>query len=123
MKIRINQVIFTIIIVFLIVSVSCEKEKKFPDGRFIGTWVSVDKRDSLIFISDDILMRPAADGIKHTYIYNYTNDSITLQYKGPYLILVEPSTHSYFLSGDNLEIDFTNGGYGFDRDVIDFKRE
>jgi hypothetical protein len=111
------------IVTFFVALISCEKEKTYPDGRFVGTWVSVDKKDTLIFISDDIMMRPATDGIQHTYIYNYTNDSITLQYKGPYLILVEPSTHYYFLGGDNLEIDFTNGGYGFNRDVIDFKRE
>lgn len=123
MSIKIKQTIFSLIIALLMVSVSCEKEKKYPDGRFIGTWISSDMQDSLIFISDDILMHPAADGIQHTYIYSFTNDSITIQYKGPYFILVEPSTHHYILARDNLEIDFTNGGYGFDRDVIEFKKE
>ncbi len=123
MKGKLNSFFLSILFITFSVLLSCEKEKEYPDGRFIGTWVSVSQQDSLIFVSDDILFHPAADGLKHTYIYNYTNDSITLQYKGPYMILVEPSTHSYFLDGNDMGIDFTNGGYGFNREVIDYKRE
>ena len=125
MKKILNYTLPGILLLFLAVTLSCEKEneKDYPDGRFIGTWASLDQQDTLIFISDDILFRPLSDGLKHTYIYNYTNDSITLQYKGPYMILVEPSTHLYFLDGNNLEIDFINGGYGFNRELISFKRE
>lgn len=109
--------------IFFAIVLSCEKEKEYPDGRFIGTWVSLDQQVTLIFISDDIFLRPAYDGIKHTFIYSYTNDSITAQYNGPNMILVEPSIHFYILDGNNLEINFANGGYGFNRDVIGFKRE
>ena len=125
MKKFLNYTLPGILLLFLVIFSSCEKEKEkvYPDGRFIGTWVSVSQQDTLIFVSDDILFHPAADRLKHTYIYNYTNDSITMQYKGPYMILVGPSTHSYFMDGNNLEIDFTNGGYGFNREVVSFKRE
>ena len=118
-----NYTLPGIFLFFLAIGLSCEKEKEYPDGRFIGTWVSLDQQVTLIFISDDIFLRSAYDGIKHTFIYSYTNDSITAQYKGPNMILVQPSTHHYELKGNSLRIDYTNGSYGFEKKVLDYSKD
>ncbi len=56
--------------------------------------------------------------------YNFTikDEKITLQYAGPYYIYVKPSTHSIKLKNDELTIDFTNGCYGFEKEVYVFTK-
>ena len=107
----------------LVSIIACEKESNFPDGRFIGTWVSTDQIDTLIFLSDNDFVKPFYDGINHSFIYSYTNDSITIQYKGPNKILVQPTTHHFELKRKELLIDFTRSCYGFNQKEIEYNKE
>jgi len=96
--------IFVLAVVLLQVTESCKKDS-LPDGRFIGTWVSEDKTDTLYFINDNTFKMPHYDRILHTYTYTYDKDSITIQYAGPNMILLPPSTHHYTLSHSTFTID------------------
>ena len=59
----------------------------------------------MIFIDDHTFKKPFYDQLLHTFEYNYTEDSITIQYAGPNMILVRPSTHHYTLTHSTLIID------------------
>jgi len=98
---------------FLQVFMSCNKDS-LPDGRFIGTWVSEEKNDTMFIIDDYTFKKPRPDGLLHTYVYSYTEDSITIQYSGPNLVLVRPSTHHYTLTHSTLIIDLYKVNYGFE---------
>ena len=100
-------------ILLLQVFISCNKES-LPDGRFIGTWIAEDKTDTLYFIDDQTFKSPRAEGVLHTFVYSYTQDSITIQYAGPNFVLVRPSTHHYTLTHSNLIIDLDKINYGFE---------
>ena len=102
---------------------SCEKESNLPDGKFIGTWISTNTQDNLNFLSDSVFTKQFYDGLDHPFIYSYTYDSITIQYKGPLYILVLPTTHHYEFKEKELLIDFANGCYGFDKKVIKYIRK
>lgn len=110
MKIRSTSLIS---ILFLQVFISCNKDS-LPDGRFIGTWVSEDKTDTLFFIDDHTFKKPAYDRLLHTYVYSYTEDSITIQYAGPNFVLARPSTHHYTFTHSTLIIDLYKVNYGFE---------
>lgn len=98
-------------ILFSQVFISCNKDS-LPDGRFVGTWVSEEKTDTMIFIDDNTFKKPRPDGLLHTYVYSYTEDSITIQYAGPNLILTRPSTHQYTLTNSTLIIDLYKSNNG-----------
>jgi hypothetical protein len=105
---------YILIAVFFVVLVSCEKEFE-PDGRFIGTWeILTPDHDTLLFSDESSFSRKFYDGLLHSFKYSYDSDSITIQYSGPNLILVQPSTHHYEFKNNQLLIDFTNGCYGFE---------
>ena len=116
-----------LIFIYLCLLSSCQKETLLSDGRFIGSWISTELDDTLIFLSDTVFEKPIKFtthvGINHRYIYNYTFNNITIQYLGPHKILVQPSTHHYKLRRNELIINFTNGCYTFERKEIKFIRE
>ena len=56
------------------------------------------------------------------YSYSIIDSKITLQYKGPEKLLVQPSIHSIKLKNNELTIDFTNGCHGFEKEVYIFKK-
>lgn len=118
MKIRFVSLIA---LLFLQVFIACTKDS-LPDGRFIGTWVSEDNADTIIFINDNSFKSPRYDRVMHIFGYSYDNDSITIQYQGPNKILVQPSTHHYSLSNSLLTIDFSKVNYGFERKRFSFKK-
>lgn len=102
MKLKI--LILVMVVALFQVSESCKKDA-FPDGRFIGTWITEDKADTLYFIDDNSFKTPRGDGLLHTYTYRYDEDSITIQYAGPHLVLLPPSTHHYTLTRSTLILD------------------
>jgi hypothetical protein len=105
-----------VIPLFLLI-ISCEKED-FTGNMILGTWISTDKMDTLKFLDNQTFKKSY-----HTFLYSRNNGSITIQYSGPYYILVSPSTHNYSLNINKLKIDFTNGCYGFDSEIITFIRQ
>lgn len=108
-------------ILFLQVFISCNKDS-ILDGRFIGTWISEDKTDTLFFIDDHTFQQPAYDRVLHSYAYSYTEDSITIQYAGPNMILVRPSTHHYTLTNSTLILDLYKINYGFEPVKKEYKK-
>ncbi|MEI6090224.1 MAG: hypothetical protein WCR42_07220 [bacterium] len=100
---------------------SCE-EKKIPDGRFIGSWVSTDLTDTLQFKDETNFIRFRKSGFYDFFEYSYTNDSITVAYTGPMKILTRPTTHRYTLKNGQLMIDFTNECFGFESRVINYNK-
>jgi hypothetical protein len=104
---------YLLVALLLSVSVSCEKESN-PVGGLIGNWkILTPDSDILTFKNESLFTRKFYDGIDHSFKYSCDNDSITIQYSGPNMILIQPSTHHYELKDNELLIDFTNGCYGF----------
>ena len=104
-----------VIFLFMLI-ISCEKED-FSDNTIIGTWVSTNKSDTLKFLDNQTFKKSY-----HTFLYSRNIRKITVQYGGPNYILVSPSTHQYSLTNNKLKIDFTNGCYGFNSEIITFIR-
>lgn len=120
-----NRKVFTIVNVtalFLLMTGACEKNS-LPDGRFIGTWIAADKSDTLYFIDDHTFQQPFYDRLLHTFEYSYTEDSITIQYAGPNMVLVRPSTHHYTLTRSTLIIDLRKVNYGFEPILKEYFRK
>lgn len=113
----------TLLFVSFLVFISCDKDDQ-PNREFIGDWQIVKPdNDTIVFKNENSFTRLNYDGIAHSFEYSYTKDSITIQYNGPNMILVEPSTHYYELkSDDELLIDFSNGCYGFSKETYHFIR-
>ena len=105
------------VIAFFFLIISCEKDDT-SDNMILGTWISEDKIDTLKFLDDQTFKKSY-----HTFLYNRNIRKITIQYSGPNYILVSPSTHNYTLTSDELKIDFTNGCYGFNSEIINFIRQ
>jgi hypothetical protein len=103
---------YLLVIILLNVLIACEKESS---DTIVGTWVSENKTDTLYIISNQLFNKSLHDGIRHTFEYSLSKDSIIIQYKGPNKILVIPSAHYYNLDGRKLLIDFSNGCYGFEQ--------
>lgn len=101
---------------------SCE-HNFISNSRLIGSWkILTPDHDTIVFQNDSVFMRRYYDGVNHWFAYSYDQDSITIQYEGPNMILVPPSTHAYEINNNELTIDFTNGCYGFDKRVYTLLR-
>lgn len=113
---------YLLIAISLWIVISCEKDSS-PDGRFIGSWKTLTSdNDTIVFIDESNFTRKYLDGINHSFDYSYDKDSITIQYAGPNEILVPPSTHFYEFKKNELIIDFSNGCYGFDREIYNLTK-
>ncbi len=111
-----------VLLSLLLFTLSCEKDFT-PDRRFIGSWKILSPvNDTIIFKNESNFTKKFYDGINHTFDYSYDNDSITIQYKGPHMILVLPTTHFYELKNNELTIDFSNGCYGFEREIYNLTK-
>lgn len=116
-----NFLNFLFISTLIIVLFSCEKGND-SNEEFLGVWEILSPENDTIRFNDDSFSRKYNDGINHSFEYSSNNDSITIQYKGPNKILVQPSTHFYEFKNNELLIDFSNGCYGFDRRIYELIR-
>jgi hypothetical protein len=114
-----SQQYLLIMILFNVLN-SCEKESS---DTIVGTWVSVNKADTLYVINNHLFNKSLHDGIRHTFEYSFSRDSIIIQYKGPNKILVIPSAHYYNLDSKELMIDFSNHCYGFEPEKETFLKQ
>jgi hypothetical protein len=92
------------------------------DESLIGTWV-YGTADSLYITDNHTFNKSLNEGIRHTFTYSISNDSIIIQYKGPNKIWVRATAHYYHLDGRELIIDFSNGCYGFSSEKITFQKQ
>jgi len=118
-----------IIILFICTLFSCTKdytkENEITSQTLIlGTWVSVDKSDTLEFANENDLYQSNST-VRHDHFdYTIYNDSIEIGYDGILYILVLPTKHKYFFNGDDLTIDFSNRNcYGFDKQSITYTKD
>jgi hypothetical protein len=105
------------LITFLLSIISCEKED-FSGNMMLGTWISTDLVDTLKIIDEKTFKKSY-----HTFLYQRNPRDITIQYIGPNEILVSPSRHNFTLSNNTIKIDFTNGCYGFESEIITFIKQ
>jgi len=92
--------------------VSCSKDTWVKEA-IIGSWVSVDQADTLVFINEECFEKNLQPGYLDLYLYSIEDDSIKIQYSGINYICVNPSSHYFQLKDLTLMIDFSNGCYGF----------
>jgi hypothetical protein len=111
-----------IMISLALILTSCKKSNITNSGELLGTWISTDLTDTLEFTSDNDFYKMFS-GVKDHFNYSLSDDSITIAYNGMMFILVMPSTHRYYLNGDNLSIDFRPQCYGFRDQEIRFIRK
>ncbi len=105
-------VFLLILVIFLI---NCSKEKiETNQKELLGTWISIDKSDTLEFTSENDFLK--SNGYMASDHYNYAlfKDSIEIGYRGIMYVLVYPTTHKYSIDNGNITIDFSNKQcYGF----------
>lgn len=98
---------------------SCDKDARTREA-ILGSWVSVDQADTLVFMNEDSFEKNLQPGWMERFMYSIHRDSITIQYSGSLFILVLPTTHYFELEDEALRIDFSNGCYGFPQRKMDF---
>ena len=118
-----KSILKCLIIIFSVgMLLSCERNSDL-DNKFIGTWrISKPDDDTITFIDGSEFKRKYYDNISHSFKYSYNKDSITIQYNGPNMTLVKPTTHYYEIKSDSLKIDFRNGCYGFETEIYSLSR-
>jgi len=120
-KIKLIQCISLIVITFTIIDVEgCKKNDNYK--TLLGTWVSTDLIDTLDFTSDTSFNKMYS-GSPDYFKYGLSKDSITIQYSGKLYIYVFPTTHHFQLNDQELSIDFSNGCYGFRKQILNFTRK
>jgi len=120
-KIKLSQFISLIVITLTIIEVSsCKKNDVYKN--LLGTWVSKDLIDTLNFTSDTSFNKMYS-GSPDYFKYELLKDNITIQYSGKLFIYVFPTTHHFQLNDQELTIDFSNGCYGFRKQIIYFIRK
>jgi hypothetical protein len=108
---------FFIILITVLIS-SCNKSEKIDYNQLLGSWISTDSVDLIEFRSDrDLYRNPSY------FIYSLSVDSITIQYNGPLMILIKPTTHFCELKGNTFTVDFRPNCFGFRSEVVNFKRK
>ncbi|RLE05950.1 MAG: hypothetical protein DRJ13_01100 [Bacteroidetes bacterium] len=101
---------------------SCDKDLRRKE-ELIGAWISQDAKDTLEFIDFSTFTKNGFEGWPHFYGYDIEADIIEIQYNGPNMILVLPSTHHFSINGNSLSLDFSNYCYGFERKNYEFIKE
>jgi hypothetical protein len=120
-KINLIQWISLILIVLTIIGVSgCKKDDY--NKTLLGPWVSKDLIDTLDFTSNTSFNKMYS-GSPDYFTYRSSKDSITIQYSGKLFIYVVPTTHHFQLIDQELTIDFSNGCYGFRKQIINFTKK
>lgn len=86
---KVNNVLrFVLILVISLILINCEKENEIASQtKILGTWISVDKSDTLEFANEKDLYK-SNSAMRHDH-YDYTvyNDSIKIGYSGILYIL------------------------------------
>jgi hypothetical protein len=120
-KIKLIQCISLIVMTLTIIGVSgCKKNNDYKN--LLGNWVSKDLIDTLDFTSDTSFNKMYS-GSPDYFKYELSKDSITIQYSGKLFLYVFPTTHHFQRNDEELTIDFSNGCYGFRKQIINFTRK
>lgn len=122
-----NSIILSILLLStaVLISTSCTKDEIEKDQKeLIGTWIAVDKSDTLEFNSENDFLKSNGYMIADHYDYALFKDSIEIGYRGIMYVLVYPTMHSYSIDNGKLVIDFSNKQcYGFPLQKITYIKE
>ena len=122
MNFRFSLILTTLI--FILIS-GCEKNSVDIKSKLLGTWISTDLTDTIVFSSDHDLYKIIYRAGDH-YDYSLSKDSIFIRYNGtlmPFIYIGPPKNHFYQLNGDNLTIDFRPYCFGFLSQTTSFLRK
>jgi len=108
---------FSTLLILFTLLISCEKSYT-DESEFFGTWVSDDRVDTIMFLSDSTFERNFFSGVVGHYYFdryefNCLLDSITIVYRGMLEFLDYPTTHHFELRKDRLTIEVAEDRYGF----------
>jgi hypothetical protein len=111
------------LIMIILSFAACKKDQdNSVQDQILGTWISMDNSDTLYFAGNNNLWKPHINGVH--FDYKLINDSIRIGYRDRCYIYVLPTTHKYYLEGNNLTIDFSNKRcFGFAKRVMDYIRK
>jgi hypothetical protein len=120
-----RKILISCLIMIALIFLGCKKDQGISNqDQILGTWISVDKIDTLNFVDRTNLWRSDINMYSDHYDYQLINDSIKIGYSGKLYIYVLPTKHRYYLNGNNMSIDFSNRlCYGFDLRVINYIRK
>ncbi len=111
-------------IILIILAVVVSGCNKFDDEVLLGTWISMDKADTLYFVDNSNFFKSSAAMRYDHFDYRLDRDSIEIKYSGRLYVFVYPTRHKYYLESGRLTIDFTNKlCYGFSKEEITFVRQ
>ena len=99
----------SILLALFLIFNGCQKDYH-SSQRFIGSWVTTDLSDTMIFLTNTSIYRPH-NNYYDLYGYSYTTDSITIHYTGPDKILVLPMVSKYLFVQDTLMINYKSNYY------------
>jgi hypothetical protein len=89
--------------------ISCEKDLETKNQDMIlGTWISLDKSDTLDFINDNSFFKSNVSMHYDHFDYQLYKDSIEIRYRGILYIGISPTKHKYWFDRNQLIIDFSN---------------
>lgn len=110
--------------IFSIFLFSCSNENRDLSQLELGQWISLDKKDTLDFVTENDFYRSNENMVYDHYDYQEFKDSIQIGYRGKLFIGVEPTRHKYSIVDNRLTIDFTNKPcYGFENQVTTYQKE
>ena len=119
---RINGQLLIILIATVVLS--CERnEKGYAKEDILGEWISIDRSDTLDFVTENDFYKSCGYMHHDHYDYHLFQDSIQIKYEGVLMILISPTKHKYSLENDILTIDFTNKScYGFSDEIMIYEK-
>jgi hypothetical protein len=111
-----NLLLISYLVLFAAIISSCEKDTT-EVRNLVGTWKIVSPENDTVFFSEKTFTKKNHLLFSSFFDYSYTKDSITIRYRGPNKILVQPTTHTYRRYDNEITINLTNGCYGFEQDI------
>lgn len=120
-----NIIYFGLLLLTFIALVNCSKgELETNQEKLLGTWISLDKSDTLYFTTKvDFYKSNGYMNYDH-YDYQLFKDSIEIGYRGKMYVLVTPTMHKYQFDNNNLIIDLSNRQcYGFKTELLTYIKD
>jgi hypothetical protein len=122
---RNKSILGILLLVLVILLTNCSKDEiGINQKEILGTWIAVDKSDTLEFTSESDFNKSNGYMISDHYDYELFKDSIEIGYRGKMYVLVYPTMHQYSIDNGNLIIDFSNKQcYGFPLQEMTYIKE
>ena len=120
-----NKMFWGLLLLTTFALTNCSKnEIEINQAEILGTWISLDKSDTLDFTSRDDFYKSNLYMYYDHYDYQLFKDSIEIGYRGKLYILVTPTMHKYYFNENKLTIDFSNKQcYGFNKEIMTFTKQ